>query len=926
MQRKLAPEKPRHPFGVKRVSLEQWYYEVFNQPNVDLIDINENPIVEITPKGVKTQDGMVHELDVLVLATGFDAVTGSIAQIGIQGVDGVAIGNMWKQRGLSTYLGMTVTGFPNMFFPYGPHGPTAFCNGPTCAEVQGNWIIECLTYLREHNYSRIDATREASEAWVQRVNDIFNKGLWLQAKSWYTGANVPGKRLESLNFSGGLPLYTNLIQESARDFNPPKPKVETEFLCPTLTPPLTFYDKHLDKRLSLKKVASTSSLLSDLSKTVDNALDSVIADDIGLPSVEEGFPNSKMFTIFLDPAPAGDAKAIGRWYQVSVSLFATKLASMLSLHPTASSWSTAIDFTARSLSRSHKCHSLFESYIPRFLDTYKPEDSKAASMIDLDAWNAMSDAERTLIRQARERFPFLAVWQFFFACDKAENALKDVDNLVALGTFPQKIPLTMLSDYAPNDIELSSYPDAITTAWGPTLSSWLERSWTSERAHFLPTSRPVRRSARYIKNSNTQLPASRSKSRTSKPGGHTKTSILPAPKELDRSWPQVTLPVKQKQDIDDDQVIISMLQHAWTRAVERDSSFIVLHCGTFERIAFRHRSTQTLFVSDLIDVTQCKDPGYSHIHIGLFMSIVEDVCDRTRQLVSKEVEKKFMKRKRNPLPFETVKRPRTRASVVLEKAQKLDYQKNFNALCENLIDCDLMLLHIQHGPYNSPVPSAFLRVIEPEAPSRSIFGPQEYFRITITSELAYGATGDTHAATIDLLRSDGHTISFTKAVVKLAFNDAQKKRLRHEFRIYNHLMSAGARGIPYVFGLFQDFEGEALALVMEHVGQSLWECRVPDKTMRLVTTISESEKEGLLDALKSIHNAGVRHRDLRLENLTINHEGNPFIIDFDRAHLQADLSSREREYEDFMALLSGLYETNLSYETQESDTGVHDYY
>ncbi|KAG6901285.1 hypothetical protein C0995_014253 [Termitomyces sp. Mi166 len=216
MQRKLAPEKQLHPFGVKRVSLEQWYYEVFNQPNVALIDINENPIVEITPKGVKTGDGVMHEVDVLVLATGFDAVTGSISQIDIKGTDGVAIGDMWKKEGLSTYLGMTVTGYPNMFFPYGPHGPTGFCNGPTCGEVQSDWIIDCITYLREHNYSRIDATREASEAWVQRVTDIYNKGFWTRAKSWYTGANVPGKRLESLNFSGGLPLYTTLIDESAQ--------------------------------------------------------------------------------------------------------------------------------------------------------------------------------------------------------------------------------------------------------------------------------------------------------------------------------------------------------------------------------------------------------------------------------------------------------------------------------------------------------------------------------------------------------------------------------------------------------------------------------------------------------------------------------------------------------------------------------------
>ncbi|KAG5716900.1 Cyclopentanone 1,2-monooxygenase [Termitomyces sp. T112] len=215
MQRKLAPEKQPHPFAAKRISLEQSYFEVFNQPNVDLVDLNENPIIEVTPKGVKTRDGVLHELDVLVLATGFDALTGSISQIDIKGTDGISIGDRWK-KGLSTYLGMTVSGYPNMFFPYGPQAPTAFCNGPTCAEIQGDWIVDCLAYLREHNHTRIDATREASEAWVQQVVDIFSQGLWNRAKSWYTGANVPGKRIEPLNFTGGLPLYINLIQESAR--------------------------------------------------------------------------------------------------------------------------------------------------------------------------------------------------------------------------------------------------------------------------------------------------------------------------------------------------------------------------------------------------------------------------------------------------------------------------------------------------------------------------------------------------------------------------------------------------------------------------------------------------------------------------------------------------------------------------------------
>ncbi|KAH0582400.1 hypothetical protein H2248_010344 [Termitomyces sp. 'cryptogamus'] len=215
MQRKLAPETPPHPFGAKRVSLEESYYEVFNQSNVDLVDLNENPIVEVTPKGLKTQDGVVHELDVLVLATGFDALTGSISQIDIKGTDGISIGDKWR-GGLSTYLGLAVSGYPNMFIPYGPQGPTAFCNGPTCAEIEGDWVIDCLTYLRRHNYVRIDATREASECWTQRVTDIFSQGFWTRTKSWYTGANVPRKRVEALNFNGGLPLYSTLIQADSR--------------------------------------------------------------------------------------------------------------------------------------------------------------------------------------------------------------------------------------------------------------------------------------------------------------------------------------------------------------------------------------------------------------------------------------------------------------------------------------------------------------------------------------------------------------------------------------------------------------------------------------------------------------------------------------------------------------------------------------
>jgi cation diffusion facilitator CzcD-associated flavoprotein CzcO len=129
----LAPTVSVRPLGaVHFPCLEQQFYEVFNQSNVTLINLRENPIDEILPKGVKTQDGTEHELDVLVFATGFDAVTGGMKVIDIRGVDGVRISDKWEKNGVSTYLGLMSVGYPNMFFPYDPRGPTSECNGPAC--------------------------------------------------------------------------------------------------------------------------------------------------------------------------------------------------------------------------------------------------------------------------------------------------------------------------------------------------------------------------------------------------------------------------------------------------------------------------------------------------------------------------------------------------------------------------------------------------------------------------------------------------------------------------------------------------------------------------------------------------------------------------------------------------------------------------
>jgi cyclohexanone monooxygenase len=211
----LAPEEPPHPFGVKRPSLEQDYYDAFNQDNVTLVDIRRDPIRRVTAAGIETA-AAAHDLDVLVLATGFDAVTGGLTQIDIAGVDGEPLHEHWA-GGVRTHLGLASAGFPNLVFVYGPQSPSGFCNGPTCAEVQGDWVVDLLAHLGERGITRIEATPEAEEAWRNTVHGIASMTLFPRADSWYMGANIPGKPREMLNWPGGLQMYLSACRTSAAE-------------------------------------------------------------------------------------------------------------------------------------------------------------------------------------------------------------------------------------------------------------------------------------------------------------------------------------------------------------------------------------------------------------------------------------------------------------------------------------------------------------------------------------------------------------------------------------------------------------------------------------------------------------------------------------------------------------------------------------
>lgn len=216
LKEKLAPMQPPHPFGVKRPSLEQWYYDIWDQDNMALVDVNETPIERITATGIQTSEGH-REYDLIVWATGFDAVTGSFVQIDIHGTEGRTLRDKWGLEGASTYLGMTSVEFPNLFFMYGPQSPAGFCNGPTCAEYQGEVIVNCIDDMRRNGLTRIVPTAEAETEWGDHSTEVANMTLFPQANSWYMGANIPGKKRQLLNYAGGVPLYLQKCAESVEN-------------------------------------------------------------------------------------------------------------------------------------------------------------------------------------------------------------------------------------------------------------------------------------------------------------------------------------------------------------------------------------------------------------------------------------------------------------------------------------------------------------------------------------------------------------------------------------------------------------------------------------------------------------------------------------------------------------------------------------
>ncbi len=207
---------PDHPFACKRPIIDQGYYETFNRDNVTLVDLRKGAIRAVTPSGIRT-DQRSYDLDVIIYATGFDAMTGALSRIDIRGRDGLSLGEFWATEGPLSYLGLAVAGFPNLFTIQGPGSPSAATNFVAALEQHVDWICDCITHLRANGIRTIEALSTAQQEWIDHATSLVAPTVLVHpsCNSWYNGGNVPGKKRMYMGYTGGIPEYRRRCDEIA---------------------------------------------------------------------------------------------------------------------------------------------------------------------------------------------------------------------------------------------------------------------------------------------------------------------------------------------------------------------------------------------------------------------------------------------------------------------------------------------------------------------------------------------------------------------------------------------------------------------------------------------------------------------------------------------------------------------------------------
>ena len=207
---------PQDFIAARRVCVDTGYYEIFNRDNVSLIDVSGDPIAYVTERGIRLTSGKEIDLDILVLATGYDAITGAVLALDLVGRDGLTIRQVWAD-GPKCYLGLGIAGFPNMFTVTGPGSPSVLSNVLRSIEHHVGWISDCLVAMRDRGARRIEVDAGAQEEWVRHVNEVADETLFTKTRSWYMGSDIPGKPRVFMPYAGGLPRYMATCEKIATE-------------------------------------------------------------------------------------------------------------------------------------------------------------------------------------------------------------------------------------------------------------------------------------------------------------------------------------------------------------------------------------------------------------------------------------------------------------------------------------------------------------------------------------------------------------------------------------------------------------------------------------------------------------------------------------------------------------------------------------
>ncbi|KAG6849202.1 hypothetical protein H0H93_010486 [Arthromyces matolae] len=686
------------------------------------------------------------------------------------------------------------------------------------------------------------------------------------------------------------PLATDLLPASVQSFldsNPPRFVGRNLNVRPKLEPPSLFYQRHLDSRLMLRQVHVVP-LETLLSNVVDLTLKSLAGRGISLPrikpdSVFDRYSSNKTCDV------PNDARSVYQAYQNPTSCCSSTLACTLLLHPHAPVWS----------GDSMVLGELYASGNPGTASLHCYDLSIRPSRFRTEeVRNAIDKETSEIMDELNERYRPLAHWQTFFADDEATELLKDLDRIALNCVFNGSCRTLGFGEALP-----ATFPvplDAPETPWGTPISSLVPE--------ISPSKKPVK-----VVTRNGRSAGSRAPKNTHTTHHRVNFGINPPSKSVGRSeydnvtWSDVQLEVRKPRLMD------LFLTQAWAQSVESDTTFIIFHCGNFERIGFRHRETQTLLITDLIDIPNCSKPSYGRLQAGLYLAIYQDAKARLKQQQVVDNEKpKSRRRRREPEDVPATTRYKTRSAV----SKELDEARNLEVLKQHASKCPLALVTLRYGNYNSVSPSAFLRS---GATEKTTYGPNEYFSLVLTSEIGSGGVGTVYRAKLEAV-IDG-SLRETSVAVKLGFTKYHTERLLLENSAYERLSKGGVtEGIPFVFGLFRDTESDVAALVMTYHGQSLRSIRPPGHRLEFPAEIQDA----YVQTLRSIHRAGVCHGDIREENLMLIDYEKPAIVDFDHSRMSPNAIEADQEMKTLLAVLTEVpsdveNQSSTSYEDDSSD-------